>query len=171
VGRWDDHRKAEDHDCQWASVHDFPWEAGRDCRLASVAEVARRGEKALRLRGAVHPAEPVRDVVDPEPEDVEQANRREHFVQRAAKAGRAEQERPGVGRKELGCAAQQGRRVLQLPEKQERRELPAAERLGPLRIREPTEQAHVALQPERMVQRAWRQLEQERRQLERQELG
>jgi hypothetical protein len=62
-------------------------------------------------------------------------------------------------------------RERQAPTEQERRELPAAERLGPLRIREPTEQAHVALQPERMVQRAWRQLEQERRQLERQELG
>lgn len=137
----------------------------------------RRGEQALRRLGAARQAAAGRNVVDPEPEDVEQANRQEYFDPSAEAAGRAEQERPGAEPKELECVEQRGQRVLQLPEEQERewqalaeperRGVLAVERLGPVRIRESKEQARLARQQEQAVQRASRQPESEWRQPER----
>ena len=106
AGRSDARRKAEDHDSPWASVRDFLWEAGRDCRWAEdVAAVRRAAQK--------HPPEDGQPLADPvfvgRGVDAGSELHLGYFVWRAATAGREERVARVVGRKELECV---GRRVL-----------------------------------------------------------
>ena len=132
VGRWDDRQTAEDHDCQLASVHDFPWVAGRDCQLAKDVAVECRAELVMtQPQGAVHLAESaVRDEPDLEQADAGWVSRPEYFVPQAAKAGREEQARPDAGLEELECAARRERPALQ---QQAARGLLSQELMGPER--------------------------------------
>jgi hypothetical protein len=115
--RWDGRRKAEDHDCPWASVRDFLWEVGRDCQWAEDVVAVRRAAQQHRPEDGQPLADPAfagRGVTD-----VGSELHLGYFAQRAATAGREERVEQAAGRKELECVARRVQPVLQLREGQE----------------------------------------------------
>jgi hypothetical protein len=130
AGRSGDRQRAEGRDCRLASVRDFRWEAGRDCRSATDVGTERPAAQKRQPQGEQLLADPA--VAGRGEADAGRANRSEYFARQAAMAGHEEQVAQAGARKGFGCAERQERLASRRPGARglEQQEPAAQARLG-----------------------------------------
>jgi len=89
AGRWDDHQKVKDRDCQLAWVRDFRLEEDHDCQLAKDVEAERRAAQKRQPQAGQLLADPA--VAGRARADAEGTERRDYPEKRDVAACRVEQ--------------------------------------------------------------------------------